>query len=224
MNLRVSSTTLESFRRLVQTDYGDQSDLIASIMGKPFEPSWQMNAESAWQAVLERPAEHRQFDETDTAYYRSGDYTFDGGAVGAALKHIGPGLCEVKATREFDVFGCPVTVVAQVDHVRGLFLQENKAKFSPADPKDYEPSLQWRFYLAVHGAACLRYNLFSFADPRQGYCQLRDVVSFRFWPYAELELECRQWLLQFLDFAHQHRLTPYLSRTGSTPALEEAAA
>lgn len=203
--IRVSTTHLETFRRIEETEWGDESELIAQIMGKPFTPSWQMLAGSQWDAALSgEPAANR--------------YTFATEDILKARAHIGPGLWQVKDAKLATVCGQPVTVVAQVDHILGLTIQENKAKFSPADPKDYEPSLQWRFYLWVHGAAKCRYNLFSFADPDDdGLCRLREITSFSFFPYDALESECMEWLTRFVDWAWTRRLLPHLERESSTP-------
>jgi len=205
--LRVSTTTLESFRRVLQSEYAVEQELIDQIAGKPFEPTWQMRAGSTWQAAL-------------CGEYSTREFWFDSKMLGEARAYVGSGLCEVKSTKILDVHGSPVALVAQVDHVRGLALQENKAKFGTPDARDYEPSLQWRAYLLVHDAASVQYNLWNFKDPKCGYCELRSVDSFRFWRYAELEADCRRWLRAFLDWANARKLTPYLDR--ETPALEAA--
>ena len=83
---------------------------------------------------------------------------------------------------------------------------------SAIDARDYEASLQWRFYLLIHEGACFRYNLFDFANPKEGCCELRDIVSVRFWPYAGLESECRAWLKRFIEWAGDRRLLGLLDR------------
>jgi hypothetical protein len=214
--MRISTTTLESFRRVIETEYGREDELAAYIKGQPFEATFPMKAGSAWHTVLQRPLGlPKHWEEED-------GFAFDLDAVRFAKGHVGPGVCEVKATRTFDL-GEPVVVVAKADHCRGLVVQDHKTKFSTLDAKDYEASLQWRFYLLVHGAACFRYNLFSFGNPvKHGegvYCELKDVLSFNFWPYAGLEAECRHWLYLFVDWARSRGLTGYLEREGTSPAL-----
>lgn len=225
--IRVSSTTLESFRRVVEYDYGDERELIDSILGKPYPVRWQMAAGQAWHSVLEHPVRTGHISLRDglpVQMHRSGGYLFDGSDVYQAGRIIGPGLWEVKASKILDVWGVPVTVVAKADHVHGLILQDNKTKFSPADPRDYEPSLQWRLYCLIHGAAVFRYLLWSFADPDDvGHCRLKDVTTFKLWPYVGLEQDCRAWLGRFLDWCHAHRLTEHLDQTRGSPLAPEAA-
>jgi hypothetical protein len=215
--MRISTTNLEQFRKVIETPYGLEDELIASIKGKPFDPNFNMRAGTAWHTVLQRPLGlPKQWEEED-------GFAFDLDAVRFAKGHVGPGVCEVKATRTFEADGEPVVVVAKADHCRGLVVQDHKTKFTPADAKDYETSLQWRFYLMVHGAACFRYNLFSFGTPVKCgealQCELKDVISFNFWPYAGLESECRHWLYLFVDWARSRGLTGYLEREGTSPAL-----
>lgn len=262
--IRISTTTLEAFRRVIETEYGSEAELIAQVKGVPFKPSWQMNAGTAWHACLEgngqafrpamcesktkkgncykskneaadiaesvrlrtgSPVEHFQCTtcgqwhvgkptgkESESGRLRSGEYNFDREDVSAARQQIGPGLWEVKETRLFEVNRVPVTVVAKCDHIFGAALQDNKTKFSPIDVRDYEPSLQWRFYLEIFGASFLRYNLFSFKEPKDGYCAFKDFSTFKFWPYVGMESDCQRWLSRFIEWADGRGLMSYLHR------------
>lgn len=213
--IRISTTTLEAFRRVLTNEYPSEAELIAQIKVEPFKPTWQMEAGSAWDEALS--TEIRD-SERETGRVEIGKFSFDVAAVDAADRHIGPGVWQVKATK-YSLWpdGTESLTVAQVDHIRGLIIQENKAKFSTPDARDYEQSLQWRFYLWVHGAAQVRYNLFDFADPKGGYCELRNIVSFNFWSYPGLEADCRRWVREFLDWAGDKKLLGYLDRESSTP-------
>lgn len=215
--LRVSTSTLEQFRRLCCYDYVDEAELVAQIAGRPFTPSWQMEAGTAWHRVLSNPDECLVDDGSGWIGFRSGGYTFDGTAGTESRNLIGPGTWECKATRTFDHCGFGVTVVAQADHIRGLVVQDNKTKFSTPDARDYEGSLHWRWYLLVHEAQKFTYNLFDFRDPKEGYCELRNIVSFNFWTYAGIEADCRAWLSRFLEWSHGKNLWRYLERRSSTP-------
>jgi len=219
--IRISSTILESYRRLIETEWGDEQELIAQVMGEPFTPSWQMQAGTAWHSVVAGPwcgeAKWVVLDGRKAEIWQSGNYWFAQQDVAAANKLIGPGLWEIKAVKVLDCFGCPVQIVAKADHVRGLVIQDNKTRWGkPDDARDREASLQWRLYLLAHEAAVFQYNVFCFKEPDGGgYCELRDALSYRFWPYAHLELDCKRWVASFLDWAHLHRLTEYLDRPDS---------
>lgn len=209
---RVSTTDLEAFRRIVQSEYGNEADLIAKLMGKPAPSTIFMDAGKAWHACIEGKGEGTH---ASPAMVQSGGYFFARAAVELAQKVVGPGLCEVKAVKNID----GVDVVAQADHVGGLVVTDHKAKFSPVDVRAYERSLQWKLYLLVHEAACFVYRCWEFKEPDGGmYCELRNVQSFRFWPYPQMEADCRSWLKSFVAWADQHHLLPYLDRPGSAAA------
>lgn len=221
--IRVSTTHIEQFRRVIETDYAREDQLIAQIKGAPFKPSWQMEAGTAWDIVLTQPAAHLQGSNCV-----SGKYSFKGQHVLYSFSHLLAGggvagpcvspilLTQVKQTSEWDsVFG-PVTVVGVADVIQGLVVQENKAKFGIIDPREYEPSLQWRFYLSLFRARCFRYNLFDFKEPTdEGYCELTDIVSFRLWPYEQLQQDCSDWLNHFLQWADDRNLLGFLDRKAS---------
>ena len=204
--IRVSTTTLESYRRVISTEYGSEAELIANIKGEPFERNWKMDAGSEWDKLVQNTA----WPDGRTRF--GNGHTFDLSAIQAAQKHIGAGVWQAKAAKIIE----GVNVVAQVDHIRGTVIQENKAKFSQPDAKDYETSLQWRFYLLVHDASVCRYNLFDFNDPKDGYCELTNILSFKFWPYRSLEADCRRWLFDFMAWAEQRKLVRFLNRESST--------
>ncbi len=217
--IRVSTTTLESFRRLVSTEWGNEEELAASVRREPFKASWQMEAGTAWDLVLGDPdkylkTEHVAGEVEPRRWHECNGHTFGAYHVACATAHIGPGVQQVKATRIFDI-GVPVNVVAKADHCYGLMIQDNKAKFSTPDQRTYESSLQWRFYLAIHEASCFRYNLFDFKDPKNGYCELRDILSFRFWPYRGLHDDCRSWVRRFYEWAKSKNLLSFLEREGT---------
>lgn len=225
--IRVSTTTLEDFRYAADTAWGDEQKLIASIRGLPFERTWQMQGGSAWHRAIEgqHPDATTGFPcPQDIPCSRFGDFVFGDADIDAAHEVLGPGVWELKATKVYPTQLGPVTVVAKIDHTRGLAVQENKTKFGSVEIEHYEQSLQWRYYLDVHGCACVRYNLWDFRPPKEGssYCKLLDVVQSTFWPYGDLHAECTDWLERFLEWAVRKDLLRFLvpSGRGRTSAEE----
>lgn len=218
--IRISTTTLETYRRLIQTEYQTEEELVAQIKGKPWEPSWQANVGKAFHKVLELPEATISFPSHDQSWHEWGGYKFLPSAVAEAQAVIGPGLREVKATRTWHLWGNDVTVVGQADHLEGLGLSDVKCKFSSPDSKDYDSSLQWRFYLMIFGGLSFRYVFCHFKEPTDdGFCQLKDVTSVKYFPYAELEADCVHWLSEFLVFCFTRQLLPFLDREGSSITL-----
>jgi hypothetical protein len=203
--ISIRTSTLEQFRRCVETDFGDEKDLRERIIRGQWSQgptNWQMDAGTAWHRALA----WQEPDEEDEGAFRHGDYWFSSAQIGKAREKIGPGVNEVTARKLIRNIG-DVEVGGTADHLRGLLIQDNKTKFSAIDPRDYEKSLQWRIYLLLHDAECFRYNLFDFRDPKKGYCELVDIVSFNFWRYERLEQECTDWVVRFLDWIDAAGLT-----------------
>lgn len=216
--IRLRVSTLEAFRRVVETDFGDEPELIDRVRRGQWEEgtaSEIMRAGTAWHKIIAEPIRFQQIgfepvpfggNPVPYTYFACNGFTFDDIAVEAATKHVGPGLHEVTRRK---LFGA-VEIEGTADLVCGLSLQDHKAKFSQPDARDYEDSLQWRFYLAIHEASWFRYNLFDFKDPKEGYCELKQIVSFRFWPYLGMEAELRGWITRFLDWAEARGLAHFL--------------
>jgi hypothetical protein len=222
MNPRISATWLEEFRRCLETEWGNEAELAANIRGKPFEPRWQMVAGSCWHHILQYP---ERYYDPDSGRYTAEPYFWGENDVHRALEHIGDGLWEVKTVKTYPTPLGPADVVCKCDHILGLVIQDNKAKFSQKSVQDYEDSLQWRFYLDVHEAEVFRYNLWTMKEPRgkkakagAGHLTLKPdaPLFFNFWRYADLEAECQGWVIAFLDWACRRELYPFLLRRGTS--------
>jgi hypothetical protein len=208
--IRISTTTLEEYRRLLETEYKTEQELIDSLKGV-FIPTWQMQAGTAWDALVLAPGL-----PPDSGVMQSGQFSFNASDVRLAKLHTGPGVTQVKLTKTYKTRLGPALVVAKVDHVHGRVITDVKAKFSTPDARDYESSLQWRFYLDIHEALAFRYLLCDFDDPKNGKCALRDILTFRAWPFSGMGDECQCWVNEFVKWAAERDLLPLLDRAGTT--------
>lgn len=203
IHLRVSS--LEQYRRVVETAFGDESELLAYVSnGQEGEANWKMAAGTAWHRVLQTNGE----DWTGGNFIRCGDFSFGCvKAINEAIHHVGPGLCEITAKRTFRVGRNDVLLQGTCDRIRGLTIRDAKCKWSPVDPMDYAPSLQWKAYTVLFQTEIFVYDLFSFKDPTEsGYCELKAIDSFRFFRYKGIEDEVETWLRRFVHWAEEKNL------------------
>lgn len=208
--LRVS--TLEQYRRLMQTSYGDEQELIDRIVrgqwsnGGP--TNWKMEAGTAWHRALEgKPPDSTGNSENGDDLLLYTDHWFRRGDVERAMEFRGPGLCEVKVTKTFG----NVVVEGTCDHIRGLEIRDAKTKFDGTDPRDYEHSLQWRFYLSLFGADRFTYDCFEFKMSEEDRAPLlKDIVSFSFWRYEGMERELQEWVNAFDWWATCRGVIQYL--------------
>ncbi len=231
--IRISTTTIEQDRRLVEYDYVDGGEFIAGIRGEGPPPSWQMCAGTAWDKVLagnvvtvSHPSQMSAEALTAGAssevirLHEMGydGFRFDPADVAATLQILGPGEWQIKATKIYQWPGSRITttygqveVVGKADHLRGLVCTDVKATFSALNPEDRERDLQWRFYLMIFGSKVFRYVLCQFKEPDDnGYCELKDVLPFRMWPHDGMEEMCMEWLERFLEFCEQRDLIKFL--------------
>lgn len=220
--LRISATTLESFRLLLQEGYVTEEELIAKVRQEPYERSWQARAGTAWHTCLERgqyALEHVWSDEIDdfSPLCEVDGFTFHEDAVQEGEDHVGPGRWELKSLNCINVDGAPLTVVSKIDHMHGLTIQDNKTKWSSVDLSAYDNSLQWRLYLLSTGGVMFRYNVFDFRPPKKSdsYCHLKAIRTVKYWPYPGMEQDCREWVKRFLDWARDRNLEKYLHREGT---------
>ena len=202
--MRVSVTTVEQYRLVITTDWCEESQLIASLRGER-KPTREMEVGTAFHAAM--------------AGLPYQGCTFNAGDIERARKHVGPGVSEVKTTLDLG----DVRLVGMADLVWGNFVHDYKCKFTGApDARDYELSLQWRMYLWMFGATRFTYDCFSFASPKPNtdLYTLKEIISFTFWAYPELERDCTAWVRRFVDWAQVKGLLGYLEREGSSLGVQ----
>lgn len=217
--IRLRVSTIEAFRRAAETEWGDEAEVEATLRRGQWTEgpaNWQMLAGTAWHRAMALESA----DAVDEVYSDAimdwetfchyGDYEFLSDDIQTAIAYCGPGLREITHSRPFALGELDVEIEGTADLVQGLSVSDHKTKFSPSDPGDYEESLQWRLYLLIHQARVFRYNLWEFKDPKDGFCALKDVCSFRFWPYPQMEQDCLYWIRRFLGWASDRDLIRYL--------------
>lgn len=223
IKLRVSS--LEAYRRIQQTRYGDEEELVESIQRGQWEEtvgSWQAEAGTAWHTAISdvnldlhdwiacTDREREELVDDRWLAVKVGNFAFSANAIRLARQKLGTGIQEFTGRKAFAVGRHEVQVQGKCDLLAGHFLRDVKAKFSSPDSAHYEKSLQWRFYLAIFGGEKFTFDLFHFREPKAGFCFLKEHVSFSFWRYPGLEDDCRGWIVRFLEWAESRRLMGHL--------------
>jgi len=138
-SLRVRTSTVEQFRRCIETEYASSQELADYLKaGQTSEPNTNMKVGTAFHAVLENPDGTEFIVETENKrrggatvlhkHHRSGDYYFDGPTVRQAVAMIGPGRKEVEFVRKCATPYGEIDLKGTVDWVRGLVVQDTKTK------------------------------------------------------------------------------------------------
>lgn len=201
--MRISATTLESFRLFMEPeqDWMTEESLIDTISGK-FVPTPAVLLGQAFGKVLETPEKF-----LTSGGYRSGDYFFSLDMMIGALAQIDRrGVFEAKAVKQYgDCF-----VVAKADHLLGLELSEYKTTTSTFAFDKYEASYQWRFMADIFQPARITYRVFCLSES-DGVTDLRSIETFNLYPYRHLHIDCCDLLDRFKSYVRGRGLDGLLS-------------
>jgi hypothetical protein len=188
--MRISTTTLESYRLFKEQDWMTESDLIATIEGK-FVPTPKVLLGQAYGRILEDPDRYLV-----GAGYRCGGYSFGIEDVRPALMLIDRrGVFEAKATKRYG--DCDVVAVA--DHLFGAHLSEFKTTEYFSVEK-YLDSCQWKFYVDIFEPLQVTYHVFSLDDHGNGVAELKGIDSFNVFPYPTLHDDCAALVQELAHF------------------------
>lgn len=193
--LRVSASDIDALRYFLADDEAELADLLAQLR-RETPPTEAMAAGTALHAALEvcQPGTHGELS--------ADGYTFEFRADGEIDL---PEIREIKATREYEVDGCLMTLVGKVDAIHGRRVDDHKFT-SRYDAERFLGSYQWRVYLDVFGADEFRWNVFEgrqdTSDPKRYV--IYNVHQLTMHRYPGMDADVRRALQTFLDFARQH--------------------
>lgn len=191
--MRISCTTLESFRLFMQPDQDRMTEqsLLDTIAGK-FVPTPPVLLGQAFGRVLETPDPYRV-----SGGYQYGAYFFSADMMAPAFAGIDyRGIFEAKATKTYGA----CTVVAMADHLLGSHLSEFKTTLGTFDFDKYAASCQWRFMADLFQPTRITYQVFCLSEDTAGVTGLKSVERFDLYPYPGLHQDCADLVVQFADY------------------------
>lgn len=206
---RVSVTWLESYRRCIETEWGNPAELEAQIKGELVPKTWQAQVGTDIHALLDVRADLT--GNVAVGRYSVDPQTFKDIKAACLLPPVDECLPEVKLT---SLVSPRVAVVGKLDLLWANTIYDHKCKFSSWSPEDYERSLQWRWYLTMSGCTSFVYNILSFYEPKQDgeLLRFKGGEVLRFWAYEGMRADCLNWLGMFLDWCEARGLLPYLEK------------
>jgi hypothetical protein len=203
--LRVSATTLESYRLFIEQDWMEESELLATIRGE-FVPDRKVLLGQAFDAVLNDPDAYRV-----PGGFQVGRDFFSADMMANALAPFDRrGVFQAKATKTYG----DVQVVAKADQLIGATLIENKTTLSTFDADKYERSYQWRLMADIFEPLQITYHVFCLSDDAEGagMIDLRSIETINFFPYAALSQDCRALIEKFRHYVEMRGLVPLLEQ------------
>lgn len=141
-------TDLESWRWYNLMESRTKDEFIGGLL-RTEPPNEKMLMGTAWHSILENPP-----DVIDTVE-RDG-FTF---IVECDGEIILPQIREIRATKEYDVDGCTVTLTGGCDGITAYEVGDHKLTFRP-NPENYMDSYQWRAYLDIYNADIFKYFIY----------------------------------------------------------------
>jgi hypothetical protein len=194
--LRISTTTLESYRLWRDGDWMDEADLQATIRGE-FVPTAAVLAGQAFGRALERPLKYKVEGGYRIPSPAEGvpDYMIDDDVFAPclALMDHSLGVFEVKSQK---VYLGDCNVVAVADQIVGNHLIEHKTT-SNFDVEKYASSCQWRFMTDIFQTTRCTYHVFVVDDHQNGVLTVKGIESFHLYPYPELHQDCEELVRDF---------------------------
>ena len=193
MFLRVSATDIDALRYYREREDGDLVGLLAQLR-REAQPTTPMLAGSAFHKALEHAS------DGDHAALEADGYTFDIEAEGEIAL---PSIREMKATREYLIDGCTVTLVGKVDAIQGRTVIDHKMT-GRFDPERFLNSMQWRVYLDVFDADEFRWNVFEAREAEPGRYRITAIHPLTMHRYPGMGEDIERELHAFVAFIHDH--------------------
>lgn len=193
--MRISATTLESFRLYMEQDWMSEADLLATIRGE-FTPTHEVSLGQAFGKVMETPARYR-VPHGYSIIVNGETFTFSDATMAQPLQSVErDGIFEAKAEKHY---GNRV-VVSKADHLFGGILSEFKTTTSSFNFDKYAESYQWRFMVDAFQPQMVLYYVFELDDHGNSVIELRSINRFHLFPYDGLHDDCVDLLDRFCAY------------------------
>ena len=193
--LRTSASDLDAFRYYLANDDADLADLIAQLR-RETPPTPAMLAGTALHKALElsTPGTYGQLSADGYTFTFASDAEIDL-----------PEIREIKASRDYEIDGCCVTLVGKVDALHGRRIDDHKFT-SRYDAERFLSSLQWRVYCDIFNADVFVWNVFEgrpASDDPKGYV-INAVHTLAMHRYPGMRDDIERALKRYVDFARVH--------------------
>jgi len=197
--IRVSATDIDALRFFLYPPIPEMEIELTKLLARlrrQEPPSPAMLAGTALHKALELAStgDHKGFSIDDHTF----SFDFDGDIDL-------PSIREMKATRDYLIDGCAVTLVGKVDGIHGKRIDDHKLT-ERFDAEKYLDSYQWRIYLEVFDADEFRWNVFEGRPTIEGGKDyiIRAVHPLRMHRYPGIGEDVERELHRFVSFARDH--------------------
>lgn len=215
--LRVSTTTLETFRRFMDpaNDFTTEADLLAAIR-RTVRETPAMRVGTAFGEIIETPERFATPDGAPEGYASRGCFFEHDEMTDVLDAYDRRGPFEVKATKTYG----DVVVVAKADQLIGAEVIETKTTTGSFDIDKYLDSAQWRVMADIFQPVSVTYRVWLLREPCDGEQVVLNWVTtataepyrvkgcevFRVYPYPALGREVADLVGAFRAYVAQRGL------------------
>lgn len=192
--LRVSATDIDSYRRFRANEDAELADLLAHLR-KETPPTEAMLAGTAFHAALEIAEPGAEFPQME-----ANGFLFD---ITVDAEIDLPQIREMKATRDYLIGDCLVTLVGKVDAIQGHTVFDHKLT-GRYDAERFLGSYQWRVYLEVFGANTFVWNVFEAKETGPKHRTIHALHRLTAHRYPGMDRDVTRELSLFVDLARLH--------------------
>lgn len=220
---RISVTTLEKFRRVMQgaSVFDTEVALLEAIKGT-FTGNPKTRFGSAYEKIIEFPEKFKTFHNGQPGHLVD-DHFFNDEQAKPAIelhnqhRHM---IFQVPATKVYEAGGYTVQVSGKMDAVEGVTAHDFKCKFRAIDWQEYYDSYQWRFYLDMLGLHIFYYDVFEVAGfddiTLSSDVMIYPVESTFFNGYDGMLQDCESLVYQFMQYVQYRGITHLLKTVPDT--------
>lgn len=209
MALRISVTTLESFRLYLTEEWKPESELLDEIRGE-FKATPKMLLGRSGHCAMEG-----RFAHEDPGGHLCYGFRWPRAVVTECREAFrSGGVPEVKVEKVLSINGEDVTLVGKADRLIGTEIVEHKFTLSTFNAERYQDSMQWRSYMLLFQPSVVLYTVFCVSEGKAergvSTLALRDIHRLGFYPYPAVEGDVRELLVRFIEYVDLRGLRGYL--------------
>jgi hypothetical protein len=227
MKLRISITTLESFRLFQTSEWFSEEKFLDQITGE-FVANPAMNFGTAYHRLIEKGFEIEnglttgfdpQYPNETKIDFLNAKFEITQPAIDFRNKH--PLISnEMKVVKNITMMGHEIQLVAKCDGLEGYIIHEHKTTTN-SDFDKYYSSYQWRFYCYIFGLDIVQYNIFELIgssykmskakSDQEFYKEIQAVKleEIQMNNYPELVSDCYSLLTNFIHYIEMKNLAQY---------------
>lgn len=219
--LRVSVTTLESYRRYRDgvSEMDTEERLVEKLKGL-FTGNPKTRIGSAFHSIIEigRKAIHLESspevkEPTNIVLVGEDKIRMTMQQTDIFLKYRRAHPVMIHEIPLFKVYDTPrlgqIMITAKTDGIEGRIIRDAKVKFRKPDYVEYLDSFQWRFYQDIMGLDTFYYDIFEVIGFNQeerpadiSSCIIEEHEPLRCDRYIKLAADCQNLVTDFLEYIH----------------------